>query len=248
MSAPTPLPRRHPATPPAAFDMQRNTTAMRALIAPDKFKGSLTAAAVADRLGRRHARGRRGHHHPAARRRRRRQRRGGGGGRIRPAPGHRRRRHWATRTAARIAVDADTAVVEVANTCGLTTLPAGRTGGPGRRQPRPRTRRRPRAHHPAPPAGHRPGRQRQHRRRDGAARRARLHLPRPHRTTRCRPAGAPWPGSRASTPPPPGPWPGSRSSSPATSPTRSPGPPAPPRSTARRRAPTPPRCARWMRA
>ena len=98
---------------------------MRALIAPDKFKGSLTAAAVADRLadGMRAA-GVDTTTLPLA---------DGGDGSVEAAVAAGFAPHPVTVAAAlgdphraRIAVDADTVVVEVANTCGLTTLPAGR--------------------------------------------------------------------------------------------------------------------------
>ena len=97
---------------------------MRVLIAPDKFKGSLTAAEVADHLAKGLAEA--GAHSralPLA---------DGGDGsvaaalasgfapltvRVHAATGH---RHDAI-----VAFDRDTAVVEVANTCGLETLPDG---------------------------------------------------------------------------------------------------------------------------
>ncbi|MBD0322696.1 MAG: glycerate kinase [Aldersonia sp.] len=98
---------------------------MRALNAPHKFTGTLTAAAVADRL----ADGMRAADVdttvlPLA---------DGGDGSVDAAVAAGFAPHPVTVSAAlgtphraRIAVDADTAVVEVANTCGLTTLPHGR--------------------------------------------------------------------------------------------------------------------------
>ncbi|VBA61632.1 glycerate kinase [Mycobacterium attenuatum] len=97
---------------------------MRALVAPDKFKGSLSAAEVADNLARGLAAT--GVHTvtlPLA---------DGGDGSVAAAVSAGMRPHPCTvadalgrpHTAA-IAVDAETAVVEVANTCGLATLPRG---------------------------------------------------------------------------------------------------------------------------
>ena len=97
---------------------------MRVLIAPDKFKGSLTAAEVADHLAKGLAEA--GAHSrtlPLA---------DGGDGSVaaalasgfHPLPVD---VHGATGENHRgvVAFDADTAIVEVANTCGLATLPGG---------------------------------------------------------------------------------------------------------------------------
>ncbi|BCI85239.1 hypothetical protein NIIDMKKI_04450 [Mycobacterium kansasii] len=95
---------------------------MRALIAPDKFKGSLSATEVADNLA--HGLAATGVHTvtlPLA---------DGGDGSVAAAVAAGMRPHpWPVADAlgrphtATIAVDAETAVVEVANTCGLATLP-----------------------------------------------------------------------------------------------------------------------------
>ena len=104
---------------------------IRTLIAPDKFKGSLTAGEVADALatGLRSARGSgTGSIHcellPLA---------DGGDGSVDAAvdSGFNRRSHTVAGPTgqpvqAAIAFDGATAVVEVANTCGLTLLPGGR--------------------------------------------------------------------------------------------------------------------------
>lgn len=97
---------------------------MRVLIAPDKFKGSLTAEEVADHLAA-------GLHESGAQTRTLPLADGGDGSvatavaagfhllpiRVHGAMGAERR--------ATVAFDGDTAIVEVANTCGLCTLPAG---------------------------------------------------------------------------------------------------------------------------
>ena len=97
---------------------------MNVLIAPDKFKGSLTAAQVVHHLGR--GLEQRGIHHdglPLA---------DGGDGSVAAAVAAGFRSvevdvaaATGERHAAAIAFDGVTAVVEVANTCGLHTLPAG---------------------------------------------------------------------------------------------------------------------------
>ena len=97
---------------------------MRVLIAPDKFKGSLTAAEVADHLAKGlTAAGAHSRTLPLA---------DGGDGSVAAAlasgfaplkvsvHGATGRRHSGV-----VAVDGDTAIVEVANTCGLSTLPRG---------------------------------------------------------------------------------------------------------------------------
>ena len=97
---------------------------MRVLIAPDKFKGSLTAAEVADHLATGlAAAGAHSRTLPLA---------DGGDGSVAAARASgfaalTVRVHSATRRRhdAIVAFDRDTAVVEVANTCGLATLPAG---------------------------------------------------------------------------------------------------------------------------
>ena len=155
---------------------------MRVLIAPDKFKGSLTAAEVADHLAKGLAEA--GAHSrtlPLA---------DGGDGSVaaalaagfHPLPVD---VHGATGESHRsvVAFDVDTAIVEVANTCGLATLPGGVLAPDDRVELRLR-RSHPRGPHPAPPApGTRTRRQRQHRRRHRHARRARVPLPRPGRRT-----------------------------------------------------------------
>ncbi|KZS67097.1 MAG: glycerate kinase [Mycobacterium pseudokansasii] len=95
---------------------------MRALVAPDKFKGSLSATEVADNLA--HGLAATGVHTvtlPLA---------DGGDGSVAAAVAAGMRPHPCTVAdalgrphTATIAVDAETAVVEVANTCGLSTLP-----------------------------------------------------------------------------------------------------------------------------
>ena len=94
---------------------------MKVLLAPDKFKGSLTAAQVVHHLGSGlDARGVEHRGLPLA---------DGGDGSVaaavaagfRLARGHRRRRHRRAAPRDR-GVRRDTAVVEVANTCGLHTL------------------------------------------------------------------------------------------------------------------------------
>jgi glycerate 2-kinase len=97
---------------------------MRVLLAPDKFKGSLTAAQVVHHLGR--GLEKRGVEHrglPLA---------DGGDGSVAAAVGAGFRPHPVTVAAATgdphpavLALDGTTAVVEVANTCGLQTLPTG---------------------------------------------------------------------------------------------------------------------------
>jgi len=97
---------------------------MRVLIAPDKFKGSLTAAQVADHLAKGLAEA--GAHSrtlPLA---------DGGDGSVaaalasgfHPLPVTVRGATGQSHSTV-IAVDDDTAIVEVANTCGLSTLPGG---------------------------------------------------------------------------------------------------------------------------
>ncbi len=99
---------------------------MKVLVAPDKFKGSLTAAQVADRI----AAGL--EHDPSVRCTRLPLADGGDGSVVaavaagyQPHPvqvvGPTGQPHQAT-----IAFDGTTAVVEVANTCGLALLPEGR--------------------------------------------------------------------------------------------------------------------------
>ena len=149
---------------------------MRVLIAPDKFKGSLTAAEVADHLAKGLAEA--GAHSrilPLA---------DGGDGSVAaalaagfyPLPVS---VHGATGENHRgvVAFNADTAVVEVANTCGLATLPGGVRApmtassygfGQAIRA----------ASAVPPPPGARPRRQRQHRRRHRNAGRAGIPLSR----------------------------------------------------------------------
>ncbi|MEU1951241.1 glycerate kinase [Nocardia rhamnosiphila] len=99
---------------------------MRVLVAPDKFKGSLSAAEVADRLVEGlAAAGIDSDRLPLA---------DGGDGSVDAAVAAGFTPHPVTVAGAagtprygRIAVGDGTAVVEVANTCGLTTLPNGRT-------------------------------------------------------------------------------------------------------------------------
>ncbi|MGW6331564.1 glycerate kinase [Nocardia rhamnosiphila] len=99
---------------------------MRVLVAPDKFKGSLSAAEVADRLAAGlAAAGIDSDRLPLA---------DGGDGSVDAAVAAGFAPHPVTVAGAagtprygRIAVGAGTAVVEVANTCGLSTLPNGRT-------------------------------------------------------------------------------------------------------------------------
>ncbi|MET8796968.1 glycerate kinase [Nocardia sp. NPDC004568] len=99
---------------------------MRVLVAPDKFKGSLPASEVADRLAEGlAAAGVDSHGMPLA---------DGGDGSVDAAVAAGFTPHPVTVAGAagtpgqgRIAVGGRTAVVEVANTCGLTTLPNGRT-------------------------------------------------------------------------------------------------------------------------
>ena len=121
--------RPYPAARQCPTGTRRKT--MRVLIAPDKFKGSLTAAEVADHLAKGLAEA--GAHSrtlPLA---------DGGDGSVAAAvaagfrlsprsmctepPG---RAHRST-----VAFDADTTIVEVANTCGLHTLPGGAAGPDG---------------------------------------------------------------------------------------------------------------------
>lgn len=98
---------------------------MRVLVAPDKFKGSLPASEVADRLAEGLATaGVDSHRIPLA---------DGGDGSVDAAVAAGFTPHPVTVAGAagnpgcgRIAVGDGTAVVEVANTCGLTTLPDGR--------------------------------------------------------------------------------------------------------------------------
>ena len=97
---------------------------MNVLIAPDKFKGSLTAAEIVHHLGR--GLEQRGIHYdglPLA---------DGGDGSVAAAVAAGFRAidvdvaaATGERHSAAIAFDGTTAVVEVANTCGLHTLPAG---------------------------------------------------------------------------------------------------------------------------
>ena len=97
---------------------------MRVLLAPDKFKGSLTAAQVVHHLGR--GLEKRGVEHrglPLA---------DGGDGSVAAAVAAGFSPHPVTVADATgdphpavLAFDGTTAVVEVANTCGLHTLPAG---------------------------------------------------------------------------------------------------------------------------
>ncbi|WP_327151986.1 glycerate kinase [Nocardia sp. NBC_01329] len=99
---------------------------MRVLVAPDKFKGSLAASEVADRLAAGLAEaGADSYRMPLA---------DGGDGSVDAAVAAGFVPHPVTVAGAagtprygRIAVGAGTAVVEVANTCGLATLPSGRT-------------------------------------------------------------------------------------------------------------------------
>ncbi|MFC8043370.1 glycerate kinase [Nocardia sp. NPDC057353] len=98
---------------------------MRVLIAPDKFKGSLTAAEVAEHVARGlAAAGVRSREMPLA---------DGGDGSVDAAVAAGFTPHPVTVAGAggtpvsgRIAVGGGTAVVEIANTCGLATLPSGR--------------------------------------------------------------------------------------------------------------------------
>ncbi|KQY32043.1 glycerate kinase [Nocardia sp. Root136] len=98
---------------------------MRVLVAPDKFKGSLTAAEVADRLAEGLASaGVDSHRMPLA---------DGGDGSVDAAIAAGFAAHPVTVAGAagtprygRIAVAGGTAVVEVADTCGFATLPSGR--------------------------------------------------------------------------------------------------------------------------
>ena len=116
--------RRGPAPHPRA----RAAADMRVLVAPDKFKGSLTAAEVAEAIAEGLADGGRRVEDPAAGRRRRRKRRRRPQRRL---PAHPVEVQDAEgRPTARSNLrhrNGDTAVVEVANTCGLATL----TGAPG---------------------------------------------------------------------------------------------------------------------
>ena len=97
---------------------------MRVLIAPDKFKGSLTAAEVAEHLAKGlAAAGAHSRTLPLA---------DGGDGSVAAALAsgfhpYSMSVHGATgrRQNGVVALDGDTAVVEVANTCGLATLPDG---------------------------------------------------------------------------------------------------------------------------
>lgn len=99
---------------------------MRVLVAPDKFKGSLSASEVADRLAEGlAAAGVDSHRLPLA---------DGGDGSVDAAVAAGFAPHPVTVTGAagtpitgRIALGDGTAVVEVAGTCGLSTLPRGRT-------------------------------------------------------------------------------------------------------------------------
>ncbi len=154
---------------------------MRVLVAPDKFKGSLTAAEVAEAI----ARGLTDEgieflSAPAGGRRRRKRRRCPQRW-IPGPPGQGPEAPSVTAHEATVAVNGETAVVEVANTCGLATLVGGlapmtsSTYGFGQAilaardswVHSPRTR---------------PRWQRQHRRRRRHAGRARRALPRPART------------------------------------------------------------------
>ena len=157
---------------------------MRVLIAPDKFKGSLTAAEVADHLAKGLAEA--GAHSrtlPLA---------DGGDGSVAAALAAGFGSlpvdvHGATGQSHRsmVAFDADTTIVEVANTCGLATLPGGVLRPHGGIELRIR-RSHPGGTDPGPQAhGPRPRRQRQHRRRNRHARRARIPLPRPSRRSAC---------------------------------------------------------------
>lgn len=97
---------------------------MRVLVAPDKFKGSLTAAEVADSLGKGlHEAGIDVIRMPLA---------DGGDGSVAAALAAGFRPHACAvadakglRRSSCMALDGATAVVEVANTCGMQTLPAG---------------------------------------------------------------------------------------------------------------------------
>ena len=97
---------------------------MKVLLAPDKFKGSLTAAEVVHHLGR-GSPTRDPVRRAPARRRRRRQRPGRRRGRF-PADADHRGRGDRSRGPTIAAFDGTTAVIEVANTCGLHTLPGGK--------------------------------------------------------------------------------------------------------------------------
>ncbi len=173
---------------------------MKVLIAPDKFKGSLTAAEVVHHLG--SGLEQRGIHYaglPLA---------DGGDGSVAAAVAAGFRSvevdvaaATGERHTAAIAFDGATAVVEVANTCGLHTLPAGTlapldvlVGRARRRGPRRAAARR---------DADRPGARRvgQHRRRDGHARRPRGGVPRRGRAGRSPPTAAPCTGSTPSTSP-----------------------------------------------
>ena len=190
---------------------------MRVLIAPDKFKGSLTAAEVADHLAKGLAEA--GAHSrtlPLA---------DGGDGSVaaavaagfgslpvdvRGATGQSHR--------SMVAFDGDTAIVEVANTCGLATLPGGvlapmtaSSHGFGEAIRAALTLAR-RAH------GARARRQRQHRRRHRHARRPRVPLPRPRPANSSPRPPRTWTASTASTAATPSSSTASSSSSPATSP------------------------------
>ena len=118
---PSPGPRRNPSTVE-----RKGTTPVKVLVAPDKFKGSLTAAQVADRI----AAGL--EHHPSIQCTRL-PLADGGDGSVAAAVAAGYQAHPVTVAGptgqphqAEIAFDGTTAVVEVANTCGITLLPGGR--------------------------------------------------------------------------------------------------------------------------
>ena len=143
---------------------------MKVLLAPDKFKGSLTAAEVADHLGDGLlARGISVDELPLA---------DGGDGSVDAAVAAGFRKVPVTVAAAtgrphktQIAIATRTrtvtAVVEVANTCGLHTLPGGRLAPLAASQPRLRPGRPRRRRARRPPDRARAGRFGQHRRRPG---------------------------------------------------------------------------------
>ena len=188
---------------------------MRVLIAPDKFKGSLTAAEVADHLAKGLAEAGASHQDPPAGRRWRRQRRrrprqwvpSPTGGRAR---GDRREPPWGRRLRRRHR-----------NRRGRQHL---RAGHPARRGPRPDDRielwlRRSHtggAHAVPSSPGARARRKRQHRRRRRNARRVGLPLPRPERRSPGSDRREPGPASTASIRVTPSISMASRSPSPAT--------------------------------